>query len=49
MRKSAFHGCASRFVYGTLDPPCKRSTFVHAKNLLQLPLSSCSTPKKEKA
>ena len=26
VRKSAVHGCASRFVYVTLDPPCKRAS-----------------------
>ena len=25
VRKSAVHGCASRFIYVTLDPPCKRA------------------------
>ena len=24
--KSAIHGCPSRFIYVTLDPPCKRAS-----------------------
>ena len=39
MRKSAFHGCASRFIYVALDPPCNRASYVH----LQTPRTSHSS------
>ena len=47
-------GCASRFIYVTLDPPCKRATklisvLVDTKNLVPRLSNACIAPEEEEA